>query len=594
MANPIENLIIQLTLDNKKLTQSVKSAEGTINRFASNVKFALEAAVSVLATGVIANFAKNLATNFADAGTKVYFLSKQLNESVTTIGTWQQAVKRMGGTAEGATNSIGNMFNQIQSARFTGGNQTTGLLNYLGVNPLKTSGEIKKTTDIMLELADKFKGMDTGKQQYFGAQLGLDPATIQLLAQGRKALEDQLRSEQKLGVINERQAQRAVMLKNKLQDLSQTWEMLGVNLGDKLMPVAMKFSSWAQDYLNRHSDQIVAGFGKLADFIEKLATQYIPYLIKQFDSFSASTGITIDDLGKLLVAFVALKAGVTVFQTLAGAVALLTSPLGKISALLLEIYKGYQLVTAISENWNNPVGLKKSYKEIFGDKAGGVIHSIGEKIGGGLYDLLHPDELSKAQMAQESGGKNVIGYKYQTKNGKLVRDAQGKAQYALDAQGNKIPEAYGVYQIRPETASRTLGRPVSGQELMDPKFNTMVRDKIMQEAMQKAGGDPKGALAYYNGGMGGLKEYQRTGATRNKYAEQIMSKIPQQTEIPPAQPEAPTVMNSSMANNATTNKNTSVSIQNLNLPNVNNPQDFFQEMQKKSEMGWAFSQPRLA
>jgi hypothetical protein len=586
MPSTNEELLIQLTLDNKKLNESVRKAEASIGNFASSVKSKLEAAVGVLSVGLIANWAKNLVTSFADAGSKVYFLSKQINESVTTLGAWGQAAKRMGGTAEGVNQSITGLFNKLQEARFMGANETTGLLSYLGINPLTTKGEVKKTTDIMLDLADKFKGMDSGKQQFFGAKLGFDPATIQLMAQGRKALQQQLAEEQRRGVITDKQAQKAVLLKNDLQDLGQTWDRLAINLGEKLMPIARDFSKWAQSYISQHSPQIISGFEKLANFIEKLATEYIPQIITQFDAFSNSTGITIGDLGKLLAAFLALKAATSIFKELAAGITLLTSPITAAVAGLLALSKVWE---DMQEKRNNPAAFNKKMKESLNDKTSylnqglqwlkdktGIDMTVdgNKKAQPSMWDSII-DKLAPAfAHVESSGGKNI----------------------------NSGNGAYGAYQVRPRWGNaawkKAGGEAHDAAWYMNPENSYATYKLMMKQNLQSTGGDLDAAVKMYSGGNYGADKILSTAKNLNSNSVNpsligIGNRAPQQLAQAPQQPRAAQVMNPPSVNTAN-NKNTNVAIQNLNLPNVNNPQAFFEEMKKNSEMGWAYSNPRLA
>ena len=125
--------------------------------------------------------------------------------------------------------------------------------------------------------------------------------------------------------------------------------------------------------------------------------------------------------------------------------------------------------------------------------------------------------LDWAQVQVEGGGKSQVGYK-------MKKGLDGKMHNVLDSKGKPIPEAFGQRQIQPAVASEVMGYNVTPEMLMDNTFNKKVRDKLMTK-WEKQYGSQGAALAYYNGGTPGLKQYQKTGHTAytDKVAAQVSS-----------------------------------------------------------------------
>lgn len=557
--NEIDSLTIGVSLDTEQLKKSAKNAEVAINDFGTKVKNSLNTFITAGIGAAALAISKNLVTGFANAGSKLYFLSQSLNENVSTLDAWGRAATKMGGTADGLYGSINNLFMKIQGMRFGGDMQTASLFSYLGINLRNSKGEIKETTEIFTELADKFKGMDVGKRNYVGAMLGIDPATIRLLGMGRKEVEAYLGQIKQQGVMSQKQAEEATKAKQRIDDMNQAYERLKINLGEQLLPVFEKVSAW------------------IINFIQNT----VPQLIAKFQEFQKALGLSNGAIINLSAAFAGLAVALPVLKGIGSALGLISTnaglaltPLGRLVSLVsagLFIDKETQKLT-------NNKGLNQNLQTQSGGATGGYmvgnqfiptgtttdklksLKSGNNKPNGGIFskdfwnDVI--DALAPAQMQKESGGNpNAIGDK-------------GKS--------------FGSYQIQIPTASEALGRPVSANELLDPEFNRKVRDLIMKKGLEKSGGDIAGALAYYNGGQGGLNHYKRTGQSYNNYAESIM-----QNSQMMAQSVAKPQISKSQSSNMT--------IHNLHLPNVTNPQNFADEMSRQALLsGFSFSSGIIA
>lgn len=130
------------------------------------------------------------------------------------------------------------------------------------------------------------------------------------------------------------------------------------------------------------------------------------------------------------------------------------------------------------------------------------------------------DRLKLAQQQVENADRRAIGYK--------MKKVNGQWQEVTDSHGNKIPEAYGDYQITLPTAKK-YDPQVSVEKLLDPKYNEMMRDKIMTDNRKEA--YSKGlqgtqaelyALAEYNGGPKAAAQFMKTG--HSEYTDKILSR----------------------------------------------------------------------
>lgn len=103
---------------------------------------------------------------------------------------------------------------------------------------------------------------------------------------------------------------------------------------------------------------------------------------------------------------------------------------------------------------------------------------------------VDPVQLMKLSQIESGGNLNAIGYK-------RTRDNKG---YELDANGNKIPVAFGPFQFTKATGA---GYGLTKDEdFTDPAKSSEAAAELWSHLMKKYGGDVEKAVAEYNGGPG--------------------------------------------------------------------------------------------
>jgi hypothetical protein len=563
MADEISKLTIGVGFDVKQLSNSAKQVENTIGDLSKNIGDKLNAALGVLTTGFGLNVAKNLIESFANTGANLQLLSQSINENVTTLGTWQQAVMRVGGTAEQFNGTIKGLYDRINNAIVHGDPNTTGILSILGISPT-SNGKIKQTSVLLKEIIDQLRKQPERLRMQFGKQLGLDDATLRLTQMSTKEVQALFQNVGKLGVISAEQAERSLKLKQTWQDVSQAWGIAAFNIADKLFPELERLGKWVADNpaMVQNLTVVVAG------------------LTVALVSFTAiRTGIL-----ALSAAFGVLRIGIT---ALAGPVGIILTALTGIYEIfhnrnlikdwakqedlqwLVDLMEKLDSVTkTISERWKTSKAEAKA-SGISGNMTNPSLNSPHEIFrnmvslfkGGSkeVQDFVKDERLAYAQMMAESSGRSNIDT--------LTKDSKGNIHHHV-----------GLFQVDPVYASRILGRNVSVEDLKNPKTNREARDALLAEDFNLAHGNKAGALSWFNAGAKGYQNFLQSGKTSGGYAEGILSsaqKMPLNT-----------------TNNS--NKNTNVSINNLQLQGVQNPREFVQGFADPTATGWSFSGSRLA
>ncbi|WP_236502015.1 hypothetical protein, partial [Escherichia coli] len=105
--------------------------------------------------------------------------------SASTIKNWQGAAGAMGGSAQGMTESIKSLNMGMNDFVTMGDTTLLPFMNALGVGMVDAQGKLRKTDDVMLDLADSFSKMDREQAFSIASKMGIDEGTFNTLVQGR-------------------------------------------------------------------------------------------------------------------------------------------------------------------------------------------------------------------------------------------------------------------------------------------------------------------------------------------------------------------------------------------------------------------------
>lgn len=583
----VDELVIQLTLNAKQLQQSLSSAEQNISKFANKMSSTINTALDLIALKFSVSFGKNLIETFANTGAKLHFLSSQVGESVGTLDKWGVAVQKAGGNADSFYSTISNLHNKLVDMKFSGDMKLASTFGMLGVKTTNADHTLRKTTDILLDLSSVMKGKDTNFQQFVGRQLGIDDATIRILAQGRDATLKLVNAQKQL--YSDKSAAVAEKQREKLIDFERALDKLKIQIAEKLLPAANKFIDWIQKFINQHGNDLAVIVENIVNGLIKFI-DYLPTVTKFFDDLNKTLGITVADFGKILAGIMALKVAKDIFSMLGAGAAAFSNPLIAAVVALTSLYKIWEMM---QDKANNPEEFNQNMTKSINDKSSLINKGLGwlsNKTGLNLTTQGNQSTSSSmwdkvidwAQGKVESSNQDsTIGYK-------MKKDASGKYQHVLDSKGNKIPEAYGRYQIMPSTASEVMGRNVTGQELLNGEFNAQVHSKLMDK-WTKQYGSKEAALAYYNAGNRGLKQYQETGTTT--YLDKIKGVIgglnPASLASQPVQ-QAVGQANQRQPTQQVANTTPTINVNTMNV-NADDPKQLASAVKSKVNMAYVFA-----
>ena len=150
-------------------------------------------------------------------------LSKTLGVNTQELSEWQGAFQQVGGTAESANGAIGGLNAEMVKFQLTGQSAMLPVLSRLGISLFDANHHLRSATDLMLQLADAVQGMDARTATGFLSMIpGLNQDAINLILQGRAALEAHLAAARAAGSTTAESARIAQEYNMQLALLSRT------------------------------------------------------------------------------------------------------------------------------------------------------------------------------------------------------------------------------------------------------------------------------------------------------------------------------------------------------------------------------------
>lgn len=192
-------------------------------------------------------------------------LSRETNEAVETIQALGYAASVNGSSLDAVSSSLSEMNKRFGEFVRTGGGPAAEVAIQLGLNLRKSNGEVKKASDVMLELNGKLSRFSRAEQTDILDKLGINPSMIQLLTQSDSAISSLMQKAMDLGVVNKEQADQLAAYNDANTTLrfglKSLQNQIAVGLTPALMDLVDGFTNWLAS--NKDLIQnISTGFGK--------------------------------------------------------------------------------------------------------------------------------------------------------------------------------------------------------------------------------------------------------------------------------------------------------------------------------------------
>lgn len=427
----VDALVVTLGLDTSNYDKGKKKVEKDTDDLAKKSS-KLEDSVLSLGKGFARFFASisassallDLVKDVSKANDELNFLSHQLGMSTTQIKAFQNAASASGGSAQGMTNSMKSLNNAMIGFKTTGDASLMPTMNALGVSMVDAQGHIRRTDDVMLDLADSMHKMDAQQAYFLGEKLGLDDGTINTLMQGRDALKDMVNYQKTLYQASKQDLENSRQLQKNRAILNAQWDSMKTLMASGIIPVLNKLSLIAIsffEFLQRHQRTVKAVFETMAIVIGTLVV-----------------GNLTKALGVLLRFIAPFTPFIAVVTALAGAFVLLyddykTWAEGGNSLFKWDAFSGYFDTTKVSVD-----NLKDSFKHMWEELKNNVMPTFQ-----GYLDIINDIKNGNFKSAWD-------------KSKAMAAEALGQAADAVDvATGHQVGTARNVDIINRDSVNKT-------------------------------------------------------------------------------------------------------------------------------------------
>lgn len=281
--------------------------------------------------------------------------AEALGISTSALGAWGDAVRHIGGDAEGAISSFKALSGSLAQVDATGHSRVKPFFDELGIQMLDIHGKIKPVNDLLLEMAGKFEHMSKQESFGFGRKMQLDEGMIRLLQRGSSGVQSLIDKMHGLGDITDQDAEAAKKWDESLDTARLTLRHFGLSITSDVLPQLAELVDWFSD----NGPVIEDTLGTITAAIVLLTAKMV--IMKGV----AIASVAITEIGEVIAWLELLT---TAFETAAVAEWLLMAPwLLIVAAIGLVSYAVYEL-------WKNWSGI--------GDKFIDKINQIKEAFGG--------------------------------------------------------------------------------------------------------------------------------------------------------------------------------------------------------------------
>jgi hypothetical protein len=316
------------------LGYSVKGSEERQFTEALNRSKVAALATAAALAGVVAAVAK-----VAESYEQLFYASQRMGASVANIQALAYGISQVGGSAEGARQSLEAIGSFLRSSP-----GSESLIARLGVQTRDANGNLRDTSEMLTDLGRQFRTMPYYRAQAYAGVLGIDERTLQALIRGTGEFSGQLKAMYRAAGIDATQA--AAGSAKFMQQLRGFGAALQV-LRDK---VGISLEHGIGGDVDRLRRLLVNNFGRISDVIVAVTR----FVLRLGEAFVRLVGRAVGLIEQLVDWFNHLDKGTKKWIETIGALTLawyvlnrtfLASPIGRIVALglaILGLYDDYK------------------------------------------------------------------------------------------------------------------------------------------------------------------------------------------------------------------------------------------------------------
>lgn len=292
---------VDLTITIKNQADETKKATKKQDDFTKSINNGIKALGALFSTIMVSSGLSKLVAEIQKSNDQLYFLSKNLGMSATSIKKWQNMAEMSGGSADGMAASMSNLSKSLWDLVTIGDSSVLPYFNALNVGVVDSGGKLRDLDAILLDVADSLSGMSRPQAYNIAKNMGFDEGTINTLLQGRDAMQEMLDTQRDMVISSEEELEISRQLSKQNMKVKQGWEGLKTLLANYLMPSLLKFSESVSGFLmflNKNRDTAVLLFKGIGIAIGLFL---IPMALKAGTAFLAMFAPLFSGIGLILL-----------------------------------------------------------------------------------------------------------------------------------------------------------------------------------------------------------------------------------------------------------------------------------------------------
>lgn len=460
------------------LAQAGYTADESIERLPKTLALAKAGGLDLAsAAKIVTQSMASLQLGESDLDKLLDEMARTAQKSNTNIAELGDAIRTVGGTMDMAGQSMETMFTELgmlANAGVSASEAGTHLRNVMlalvktdvqeklhdmGVEVTDSTGKIRDLADIMTDLADATKNMQSGELlSTFGDLFNVrDLASVNALLNGTKGSMQALRAEieNSQGAASQMAETMGDNLTGDITILKSAFEGLQIAISDKLTPSLRKAAQESTDFIGEMSDDVKSG--KLADDFERLGEAISKLLSSGLDTAARWLPTIIDLLTAVAEHFNDILAIYLSMQAYAKTKAIATA-IGEIITSVISLTKTIKGAQAAQEAFNvaaaaNPVGaIATAAAAVVGALTFAIIKATDAIDDNG-------DSFGKASKEVEDYANSMSDL---AESSRQVREEREKSLAAIDDENSRIAEL-----------TRTIITLSEKQELSSGEYETL-------------------------------------------------------------------------------------------------------------------------
>ncbi|MBD5529689.1 MAG: hypothetical protein HDR02_15000 [Lachnospiraceae bacterium] len=263
----------------KSMQKTEKNAESIATKFGNGVKTVAKwgtAIVTATATAGTAIF--GLATDAASTADEIDKMSQKIGISAEAYQEWAYVMGQNGMDVDKLSTGMKTLVAQMDAAA-SGTKSAQENFDKLGISIYNADGSLKDQETILNETMHALADMENGTEKARLATELFGKAGIEMmpmLNQGSEAMDDLTQRAHDLGLVMSDDAVKAgVTLGDTIDDIKQSFAMIGTNLGTAVIPIIQQFA----DLIVENMPLIQESIGALAPILADMAGMILPVIM---------------------------------------------------------------------------------------------------------------------------------------------------------------------------------------------------------------------------------------------------------------------------------------------------------------------------